>query len=442
MKRIIVPCSLFLVPCLQIRVSGFGFLVSGFWFLVSNLWFRVSGFGVRVSGFWFLVSGFWFLVVWHIQYRTRFNALTPHTPIPPYPHTPIPPYPSLPLRHPGTPALQHSSIPALLLSVFFLIHLAPTASAQSVRAYLSEDSVRVGDRFELTLVAEHVHPEAPIFPPVAAGGEFFGDLEVIDIHSQGSLTAEAGGMKIDSLIYEVTTFALDTAYVPSIPVFFLAGADTTFLASYPLELPIISLVPTDAEDIRDLAPLAEFPINPWPWIVGFLLLALLGGGLYRYLKQKPSSTASVVLPTPKRRIPPYEEALSRLQALEKTSNLKDVMQIKPYYVELTETLRVYLARRLRIHAMENTSHELMKDMNRLALENKIPAEAVYLTKRVLHVSDLVKFADMQPPPEVGGQAMVETRKALDSIEEALKPAPPPPVASPPETAEAVQNDNE
>ena len=38
------------------------------------------------------------------------------------------------------------------------------------------------------------------------------------------------------------------------------------------------------------------------------------------------------------------------------------------------------------------------------------------------MSDLVKFADMHPRPEVGHQAMIETRKVLDVVEKSFKPA--------------------
>ena len=323
----------------------------------------------------------------------------------------------------------------------------PMVSGQSIRAYVSEDSVRVGDRFSLTIVAEHGFPDAPLFPGPEAGEEFFGDLEVLEITARGTSPIEEGRTRVDSLLYQVTTFALDTAFVPSIPVFFVAGTDTSFFASYPIEIPVISLVSADAEDIRDLAPLAEFPINPWPWILGFLLLGAAIAGGYYYWKRRGPPEREIVLEAPAPKIPPYEEAIGRLRALEKSSNLQDELQVKPYFVELTEILRVYFGRRLGIHAMETTSYELMKDLNQLALAKKITPEAVYLTKRVLHVADLVKFADMHPPPEVGHQALLESRKVLENIEEGLRPAVPEPppdesAESPSEMEATVENGEE
>ncbi len=317
---------------------------------------------------------------------------------------------------------------AVLAMLFGQMLNSPAAYAQQVRAYVSVDSVRVGDRFSLTVVAEHAFVEQPIFPESQAGAEFFGDLEVLAVQQAGSRLASDGvaGSRVDSLVYEVATFALDTAYVPSIPVFFVVDADTTFYASYPIELPVISLVSEDAAGIRDLAPIADFPINPWPWILGILLFAGLIYGLYYLWNRRRAMVPETVYTVPEPRISPIEEAIKRLRTLEKDADLQDVEQIKPFYVELTEILRVYMSRRLKINAMESTSHELMQDLDGLAKRRRITSEAVHLSKRVLHVSDLVKFADIQPAPEVGHQAFRETRKILDEVEAALRPVEAPP----------------
>ena len=316
--------------------------------------------------------------------------------------------------------LENSIFGIALVLVFLLF--PSSGNGQSIEAYLSEDSVRVGDRLFLTLVATHGSESTPMFPPVEAGEEFFGDLEVLSISGSGfrDNSESAYGSRVDSLVYEVTTFALDTAYVPSIPVFFVQGQDTAFYASRPLELPIISLVTPDAENIRDLIPIVEFPRNVWPWILGLLLLAACIVGLIVYLGKRKTAVEEVAVRAPTPVIPPYEEAVRKLRGLEKKINLNDLHQIKPYYVELTEALRVYLGRRLKMSAMESTSEELIRDLKRLSRNTKLPGESVDLIHRVLRVSDLVKFADLRPRPEVGQQAMNETRKALDVVEASFK----------------------
>ena len=309
------------------------------------------------------------------------------------------------------------------LLVALIVGGVTNVHAQSISAYVSEDSVRIGERFYLTLVAAHESNQRPIFPSLEEGQGVFGDLEVLSIHSSGtrSVAGSTVGARVDSLMYEVTTFALDTAFVSSIPVQFAEGSDTTFYASRPFEIAVVSVVPADATDIRDIAPIIDFPRNYWPWIIGLLLLAGIVAGLIYFLGRRPVVEEEVFLRAPEPVLPPYEEAIQKLRELEKSTMLNESDGIKPYYVELTDILRTYLGRRLNINAMESTSKELMGDINKLALSTNLPDECAYLTKRILHVADLVKFADMRPRLEVGTQALMETRKVLDSVEASFKP---------------------
>lgn len=311
----------------------------------------------------------------------------------------------------------------LLMLVVIGAGLVNVSKAQSIRAYLSADSIRVGDRFTLTLVAEHGSDQEPLFPGPQDGEEIFGDLTVLELQGSGMMERLDNNVpvRVDSLIFEVTTFALDTAYVPSIPIFFAANGDTTFYASRPMELPVISMVTEDAADIRDIAPILDFPRKIWPWIVGLLLAVAAIVGLVFYLGRRGEMREEVVIRAPVPQLPPYEEAIKRLRGLEKNSNLNDAYEIKPFYVELTDILRNYLGRRLHINAMESTSRELMEDVKKVAHTTNVPNDAAQSLNRVLHVADLVKFADMHPRPEVGTQAMGETRKLLDQIEKSFTP---------------------
>ena len=125
-----------------------------------------------------------------------------------------------------------------------LLMAASPAHAQRVEAYLSADSVTVGDRFTLTLVALHGFETAPSFPD--AGEAVYGDLEVLGVTASGGRALGDSGTRLDSVVYEATTFALDTAYVPALSIVFSGTADTFSIASSPLILPVSSLVPPEA----------------------------------------------------------------------------------------------------------------------------------------------------------------------------------------------------
>ncbi|RMH68193.1 MAG: hypothetical protein D6685_02580 [Bacteroidetes bacterium] len=307
-----------------------------------------------------------------------------------------------------------------------LLLLIPAAGhAQQVEVYLSADSVTVGERFYLSLVAEHAMLQEPAFPEPTIDDSLFGDLEVIRRVTQQHryLGAARPGTRVDSVVYEVTTFALDTAYVPPIPVRFSMNEDTVLVAAPPAFVPVISLVPPDAEGIQDLAPLAAFPRPLWPWVL--LALGLLIGAalLWAYLRRRRRAGPPAEVQPPEPEVSPYEEAMDRLRRLE-TWDLADEAAVKPFYVELSDVLRRYLERRLGVAALEMTTRELVERLRREAVRSEVPDEVAALVKRVLDVADLAKFADVHPPPAEGFRAVSATHQVLQAVETALRPAMP------------------
>lgn len=324
----------------------------------------------------------------------------------------------------------------LLLSACLLLCLlmpSRPVQAQEVRAYVSVDSVVVGERFFLTLVAEHSFMVEPSFPEVAETDSFlpvptlqFGDLDVIRRQAFGQeYGGEARpGIRRDSVIYEVATFALDTAFVAPIPVRFTANEDTFSIATAALEIPVVSIVPPDAEDIRGLAPLVEFPRPWWPWFLLALALIVLIGSILYYLHAKRRASAPVVASRPP--VPPYKTALNRLQTLQETYDPSHPDEVKPYFVELADVLRTYLEQSTGVPALERTTRELNEELERRADLERIPEEAPRRIHEILDLADLVKFADIIPPLDRSRNALAATEEALELIESYIRPPQPAP----------------
>lgn len=304
-----------------------------------------------------------------------------------------------------------------------LVLPAGLVHAQRVEAYIDADSVTVGERFTLSLVATHDALASPSFPVPALDDSLFGDLEVIRevTHEQREL---GEGMQVDSVVYEVATFALDTAFVPGLPVHFSADADTFTVASSPVFIPVRSLVPPDAEGLQDLAPLADFPRPLWPWVLIGLAVLVLAAMLWYYLRRRaarPEPQAPAPAQPP---VPAYEEAMRRLRALERV-DLYDEAAVKPFYVELSDLLRTYLERTLRVAALEMTTREVVGRLRSPSAGARVPGEVVSRVKWVLDLADLAKFADVHPEPEQGLQAIGEVHTVLQTIEDAVHEPPRP-----------------
>ena len=291
---------------------------------------------------------------------------------------------------------------------------ANAVHAQDVRLHVSADSVTVGQRFLLSIAAEHDFAADPQFPE-PSDSLVFGDLEVLRRHARDSFTR--GDVRVDSVVYEVTTFALDTAVVAPIPVLFTAGEDT-FSVRTPEEIVrVVSLVPAETQDVRDLAPLVEFPRPVWPYVAGAALLLLLAALLAFYVIRRRRRGPAEPPAPPSPAVPADVEALNRLKALEEMS-LDTPEAAQPFYTELSDTLRHYLARRLRVNAMETTTRELMTELSQRPLPS---SDTRMRLQDVLSLADYVKFADAVPAPERGREALGTARSVITSVEDELRP---------------------
>lgn len=140
----------------------------------------------------------------------------------------------------------------------------------------------------------------------------------------------------------------------------------------------------EGKSVLDALP--DWMVDYW-WIIIAILLAIVAflWGMRRYkkegtvLKKKPEPT-------------PYETAIKDLREL-KAKNLWEQGMEKEYFTRLTDILRIYLARRFGINAMEMTSREIMDHLYSSDVKDKRD-----YVRQILSVADFVKFAKVRPLP--------------------------------------------
>lgn len=299
----------------------------------------------------------------------------------------------------------------LLLFVGLLLACGKPAHAQPdprVEARVSADSVKIGERFTLTLVAARAADRDVMFPSVDAGSAVFGDLHAVRrgaVRTRRSSTAR----RVDSVAYEVTTFALDSARVPVLPVRLASGGDTTVVGTPPRTVPVVSVVGPDAEALRTPAALIPFPRPAWAWgLLALLTAAALGGGAYGWWRWRTREEA----PDETESKHPYESASARLRRLERR-HPSGPEAAKAFYVDLTEALRVYLVRRVGVRALEQTTAEVVAALRR---RPEVHEETIRRLQAVLEQADLVKFADAQPSPAESRSVLDDAQAVLDALE--------------------------
>ncbi len=227
--------------------------------------------------------------------------------------------------------------------------------------------------------------------------------------------------------------------VYTIPPFLLiSGPDTARTAE--LTLKVIPADVSKLEDVHPLAPTAKFE-SKWydflpDWLTDYWLWFLLGliviaGGICAYLILT-KKVAVNILPQ-KKRLPPYEIAIQKMQAL-REAQLCEHGQEKEFYTSLIDILREYLQYRFGINAMEMTSSQIMKALAKNA-DTKLPSEYM---KKVVEIADFVKFAKVRPLPDDNVRSF---NNALRFIEE-TKPAPEPAEGDGEQAKQADANTNE
>lgn len=322
-------------------------------------------------------------------------------------------------NHHWSVVLPRARLAVGLVLVGLLLVASDTAVGQTeprFEIHLSADSVKVGERFSLSLVAATSGAADVIFPLPDAGPTEFGDLHVVR-RSAARTRRPSSTRRVDSVAYEVATFAIGSARVPVLPIRLVEEGDTTIVGTSPKLVPVISVVGPEAKGLRTPARLATFPLPLWMWavLVGAGLL-IVGAVTYAWWRLRGEASESIEADGGDE--DPYEAAVKELQQLGRR-NPNDRVTGKAFYVELTQALRQYIARRVGVRALECTTSELVVALQR---RRNVPETAAQRIEPVLERADFVKFAGARPDPEESREVLREARGVLDSIEAAQRRA--------------------
>ncbi|MDB4496210.1 hypothetical protein N9290_01665 [Flavobacteriaceae bacterium] len=279
--------------------------------------------------------------------------------------------------------------------------------AQKVSVATDTTNIRIGEQFLFKIVIKDT--ANVIFPEKL---ENLTKLEVVK------------DIKIDtfknSLIkkYLMTGFDSGAFYIPTQQIFIKNRAylsDSVLINVATIAVDTSQQKPFPIKSIQT-EPLVYDDFKPYLiWVV--LALLLIGLFIY-YLKtrKKPEIKEIETVDI----LPPYEEALEKLQELD-DKLLWQNNEIKKYYSELTEIVRVFIEKELEIPALEITTFELislLSDYNTPKNIN-ITKETVRKLNALLQEADLVKFAKSTPL----SHEIEEDRRVAEKVLNDLRPIP-------------------
>ncbi len=291
--------------------------------------------------------------------------------------------------------------------LYILLFISTVSFAQKpiVKAEIDTTNIRIGEQFQLKISVDET--QNVIIPKIKLKG-----LEVVD------------STKIDtiknSLIrrYILTGFDSGAFYIPQQQIFVKNQA---FLTD--------SLLVNVATVAIDTTKVKKFPIKsikdePFTFddfkiyiYIALAVLAIIAFWIYWFVirKRKEEEEAPTY-----RTLPPYEEAILRLSELDEKL-LWQNNKVKEYYSELTEIVRGYIERELKVPALENTTDEVLEMIKDFKKTETIDTskETIDKLKDLLREADLVKFAKSKPL----AIEIEDDRKDAEFIIGNLKPKP-------------------
>lgn len=221
-----------------------------------------------------------------------------------------------------------------------------------------------------------------------------GNLEIVEPVKMDTVALSDENMQV-SARYKVTSFEDSLVYIREFP--FVSGTDTSWSNSLSIRVIQPFVIDTASNTLADIKPVYKPPFN-WKrfFLRGLLFLLLIGLAvlLFILIKRFISKKPIVAIEKPKVVISPYDEAISRLDAL-RDEKMWQKGRIKEYHTELTDIVRIYIEKMFNINSMEMTSDEILEHVEFLKVDK---SGAYGALRQMLSLADLVKFAKWNPSP--------------------------------------------
>ncbi len=292
-----------------------------------------------------------------------------------------------------------------ILYILLLVSTLSFAQKPMVKAEIDTTNIRIGEQFKLKISVDET--QNVIIPKLKLKG-----LELIDSTKTDTVK--------NSLIrkYILTGFDSGAFYIPQQQIFVKNQA---FLTD--------SLLINIATIAVDTTKIKKFPIKyikSEPYVfddfriyiyIILAALAIIGFWIYWFVIRKRKEE---IEEDTYRALPPYEEAIFKLNELDEKL-LWQNNKVKEYYSELTEIVRGYIERELKVPALEKTTDEVLDMLKEFKNEETILTSEDTITKLrdLLREADLVKFAKSKPL----ALEIEEDRKDAQDIVSNLKPKP-------------------
>ena len=297
--------------------------------------------------------------------------------------------------------------------LYTLLILPLFSFGQNIKIEIDTNSILIGEQTKMRIgityrvdTGNEIEMQFPII-----GDTLLKQIEVTNKEKVDTSIVDKENPYVFQQTQELTITSFDVGKYTLPPFIFILNNDTIYSPLIPFEVRDV-LVEENSELKKIKDPLKD-PFTIWDWfyknwiIISTILGAVLAVILLIYFLTKIKSKEKKVKPIVV--IPAHITALKKLEKIQ-LANLWQDGKFKKYHSEISEVIREYLENRYDIHALEQTSDEIisalrLKTMSQLNKEN---------LQQLLVLADLVKFAKEIP---IGSENEESMKNAIAFVEE-------------------------
>lgn len=292
------------------------------------------------------------------------------------------------------------------LIILFTVLFMDCSMAQgnsTVHTFLSPNSIILGQQAEFTV-------ELSLPREMGLNGWFnypdtFNHLEILSRQKIDTVSQR------DNVLYRqkmvITGFDSGRWVIPSLVV--QAGNKKIKTDTLSIFVMPVALRDTGYHDIKEIISVPAIKTPWWYYALGLVTaIVLIAAAIYFFKKRKP------VVPLKKEeqyKMSPYDQARHSLKNL-KGEQLPAKGELKKYYSQLQDILRLYLLRRYSVRAMQETTSELLVQLKGIGMSE----EPLSQLAEVLRIGDAVKFAKYLPDGELQESSFDLVSAAIEGLE--------------------------
>jgi len=276
-----------------------------------------------------------------------------------------------------------------------------------VNSSVDTSRITIGDRVTYTLSIDHVDTMRVEKP---GEGVHLGQFEIKDYKIYDPVKAE--GRILEKFEYVISVFDTGTFVIPPFPVAYFPTdslRDYKLIEASAITINVESVIQDEERQLRDVKPPIDIPYDYFllfSVISAIILIGLLAYLGYRFYVKRKETGYFIKAPEPPR--PAHEIALDALEELLQKNLLANGL-VKTFYSEISEIKRRYIEGRYFIPALEETSHEILKELDGQDISDDMLKKA----KEILELSDLVKFAKNKPSDDENKNVIEWTKEFIE-----------------------------